>query len=82
MLSAFLSKSALESYRSIFSDQQSDRLDNIILLSHQAFETVAKGEVYLKAQSWSNHLDTTREQTVRYVSPLNIYSDATDSSII
>ena len=80
MLGAFLSRELLEVVRSTFSGprhKQSERFDNIWLLSTQAFGAMQKGEVFCTAQSWENHPDTTRLQTVSYhsLSPGRIHID-------
>lgn len=71
MLAAFLSRKSLENFRLFFLNpdlQQQERLDTIWLLSTQAFDVVKKGEVFFTVQSWGDHPDTTRIQTVK-VSP-------------
>lgn len=69
MLGAFLSKELLEAVRSIFSGpghKQLEGIDNIWLLSTQAFDAMQNGEVFFTVQSWANNPDTTRSQTVGY----------------
>ncbi|PYH95642.1 kinase-like protein [Aspergillus ellipticus CBS 707.79] len=43
--------------------EQRDRLDNIWLLSTQAFHAFQAGEVFLTTQRWGDHSDTARKQT-------------------
>lgn len=69
MLAAFLSRKLLGVIRSTFSGslhERSEGIDNIWLLSTQAFGAMQKGEVFFTVQSWQNHPDTTRLQTVSY----------------
>lgn len=71
MLNAFLSRNQLRKLRSIFSNphcQLSERLDTIWSLSTPAFDAVKKGEVFVGVQTWGNNRDTTRIQTVSYIS--------------
>ncbi|KAB8264687.1 kinase-like protein [Aspergillus pseudonomiae] len=66
MLGAFLSRERLEIVRSFFGGahcKQLERLDNIWMLSTQAFDAVKEGEVFLIVKSRANHPDTTQMQT-------------------
>ncbi|KAG5301481.1 hypothetical protein I7I48_01502 [Histoplasma ohiense] len=66
MLEAFLSRKSLENWRSFFSNphhQESERLDNLWLLSTPAFDAIRKGQVHFKVKTWVNNPDRTRKQT-------------------
>ncbi|PGG99930.1 hypothetical protein AJ79_08367 [Helicocarpus griseus UAMH5409] len=69
MLEVYLSTKSLENYRSTcpsMGSQEFERLDNIWLLSAQAFDAVKGGGVYFKGQNYSTHPDKTRRQTEGY----------------
>ena len=60
ILSAFLSKSLVQRLRSL----ALERLDNVILLSTEAFYTMRTGSIFFKVRTWDDHPDTTLIQTV------------------
>lgn len=66
MLNAFLSKECVDSLRSIFplNSKQTERLDNLWLLSAPAFELVEAGEVWFKVRSWDKTDGPTHKQSV------------------
>lgn len=69
MLAAFISPQTLDCLRSMFTvphDKVAERLDNLWLLSAQAFDAVKKGEAFFTVQSWADHPDTSKMQTGGY----------------
>ncbi|RAL16156.1 aminoglycoside phosphotransferase family protein [Aspergillus homomorphus CBS 101889] len=63
MLSSFLSEELMEAIRKA-QGEQPEKLDNICLLSKQAFHALKTGDVFLTSQSWSNSPDKKQQQTV------------------
>lgn len=62
MLCEFLSPELLEILNE--RQEQPQRLDNLWLLSKQAFSDLAKGTVYLQRRDWKSFPDPTRKQAV------------------
>ena len=66
MLSAFVSENPVRPLRprDFVPNGQPDRLDNVVLLSTEAFHMMQTGRIYFQVRTWDKHPDTTLIQTV------------------
>lgn len=70
MLGSFLPEDLLDVLRLAFSrshPKDSERLDNIWLLSTRAFDVVQSGGLFFEAKRWKKGHDPNREQSVGFV---------------